>query len=117
MQGVSNNSNASGGAANVNINSDVKGSHDSLIQSILSFAMDIPRVVRTSASAWGIAILLIVLASCSAVYLGISYKLSEIIESQERIEKSLVNMHDKYNRIVRYAKTGDPDNFSKDKQD
>lgn len=111
-----NNSNATGGAASVNVNTD-GGKDANIVQSLFSFAMDIPRVVRSTSTVWGITILLAILAANGAVYWNLNSTMQEIRESQERIEKSLVNMHDKYNRIIRYVQTGDVDNFSKSKRD
>ena len=111
-----NNSNATGGASNVNVNTD-GGKDANIIQSLLSFAMDIPRVVRSTSTVWGIALLLAIIAANGAVYWNLNNTVKDIRESQERIEKSLVNMHDKYNRIIRYVQTGDVDNFSKSKRD
>ena len=111
-----NNSNATGGAANVNVNTD-GGKDANIVQSLLSFAMDIPRVVRSTSTVWGIVLLLAIIAANGAVYWNLNDTVKDIKESQERIEKSLVNMHDKYNRIIRYVQTGDIDNFSKSKRD
>lgn len=111
-----NNSNATGGAANVNVNTD-GGKDANIVQSLLSFAMDIPRVVRSTSTVWGIVLLLAIIAANGAVYWNLNDTVKDIRESQERIEKSLVNMHDKYNRIIRYVQTGDVDNFSKSKRD
>ena len=111
-----NNSNATGGAANVNVNTE-GGKDANIVQSLLSFAMDIPRVVRSTSTVWGIVILLAIIAANGAVYWNLNDTVKDIRESQERIEKSLVNMHDKYNRIIRYVQTGDVDNFSKSKRD
>lgn len=111
-----NNSNATGGAANVNVNTD-GGKDANIAQSLLSFAMDIPRVVRSTSTVWGIVILLAIIAANGAVYWNLNDTVKDIRESQERIEKSLVNMHDKYNRIIRYVQTGDVDNFSKSKRE
>ena len=111
-----NNSNATGGAANVNVNTD-GGKDANVVQSLLSFAMDIPRVVRSTTTVWGIVLLLAIIAANGAVYWNLNDTVKDIRESQERIEKSLVNMHDKYNRIIRYVQTGDIDNFSKSKRD
>lgn len=111
-----NSSKATGGNTAVNVTGS--GSEkDELTRSVLSFAMDIPRVVRANSTAWGITILFAVALCSGAVYLNMSHAINEIRESQERIEKSLVNMHNKYNRITRYIKTGDVSSFSKDKQD
>ena len=111
-----NNSNATGGAANVNVNTD-GGKDANIVQSLLSFAMDIPRVVRSTSTVWGIVLLLAIIAANGAVYWNLNDTVKDIRESQERIEKSLVNMHDKYNRIIRYVQTGDIDNFSKSKRE
>ena len=111
-----NNSNATGGAANVNVNTD-GGKDANIVQSLLSFAMDIPRVVRSTSTVWGIVLLLAIIAANGAVYWNLNDTVKDIRESQERIEKSLVNMHDKYNRIIRYVQTGDVDNFSKSKRE
>lgn len=111
-----NNSNATGGAANVNVNTD-GGKDANIVQSLLSFAMDIPRVVRSTSTVWGIMLLLAIIAANGAVYWNLNDTVKDIRESQERIEKSLVNMHDKYNRIIRYVQTGDVDNFSKSKRE
>ena len=111
-----NNSNATGGAANVNVNTD-GGKDANVVQSLLSFAMDIPRVVRSTSTVWGIVLLLAIIAANGAMYWNLNDTVKDIRESQERIEKSLVNMHDKYNRIIRYVQTGDVDNFSKSKRD
>ena len=111
-----NNSNAAGGAANVNVNTD-GGKDANIVQSLLSFAMDIPRVVRSTSTVWGIVLLLAIIAANGAVYWNLNNTVKDIRESQERIEKSLVNMHDKYNRIIRYVQTGDVDNFSKSKRE
>ena len=111
-----NNSNATGGAANVNVNTE-GGKDANIVQSLLSFAMDIPRVVRSTSTVWGIVLLLAIIAANGAVYWNLNNTVKDIRESQERIEKSLVNMHDKYNRIIRYVQTGDVDNFSKSKRE
>lgn len=109
-----NNSNATGGAANVNVNTE-GGKDANIVQSLLSFAMDIPRVVRSTSTVWGIVLLLAIIAANGAVYWNLNDTVKDIRESQESIEKSLVNMHDKYNRIIRYVQTGDVGNFSKSK--
>ena len=106
-----NNSNATGGAANVNVNTD-GGKDANVVQSLLSFAMDIPRVVRSTSTVWGIVLLLAIIAANGAVYWNLNESVKATRESQERIEKSLVNMHDKYNRIIRDVQTGVIDNFS-----
>ena len=111
-----NNSNATGGAANVNVNTD-GGKDANVVQSLLSFAMDIPRVVRSTSTVWGIVLLLAIIAAKGVVYWNLNESVKATRESQERIEKSLVNMHDKYNRIIRYVQTGDIDNFSKSKRE
>ena len=111
-----NNSNATGGAANVNVNTD-GGKDANIVQSLLSFAMDIPRVVSSTSTVWGIVLLLAIIAANGAVYWNLNESVKATRESQERIEKSLVNMHDKYNRIIRYVQTGDIDNFSKSKRE
>lgn len=116
MASGTNNSNAAGGAANVNVNTE-GGKDANIVQSLLSFAMDIPRVVHSTSTVWGIALLLAIIAANGAVYWNLNETVEDIRESQERIEKSLVNMHDKYNRIIRYVQTGDVDNFSKSKRD
>ena len=110
-----NNSNATGGAANVNVNTD-GGKDANIVQSILSFAMDIPRVVRSTSTVWGIVILLAIIAANGAVYWNLSSTMQEIRESQERIEKSLNNVHNKYNRLTRYIRTGDVSALSKERQ-
>ena len=115
MASGTNNSNATGGAANVNVNTD-GGKDANIVQSLLSFAMDIPRVVRSTSTVWGLVLLLAIIAANGAVYWNLNDTVKDIRESQERIEKSLVNMHDKYNRIIRYVQTGDVDNFSKSKR-
>ena len=115
MAGTSN-SNATGGAANVNVNTD-GGKDANIVQSLLSFAMVNPRVVRSTSTVLGIVLLLAIIAANGAVYWNLNDTVKDIRESQERIEKSLVNMHDKYNRIIRYVQTGDVDNFSKSKRD
>lgn len=111
-----NNTNATGGAANVNVNTD-GGKDANIVQSLLSFAMDIPRVVRSTSTVWGIVLLLAIIAANGAVYWNLNDTVKDIRESQARIEKSLVNMHDKYNRIIRYVQTEDVDNFSKSRRE
>ena len=114
MSSINNNSNATGGSAQVIVNgSEERGQLDAVIQSVLSFAMDIPRVVRSTAFVWGLILILAVCAVSGAVYWNMRSTMSEIRESQERLERSLVNMHDKYNRMIRYLRTNDPDEFSK----
>lgn len=114
MSEINNNSNATGGSAKVVVTGQGEAAQkENLLQALLSFAMDIPRTVRTSATVWGVAIILVIVLSAGALYWNLRETMREINESQERIEKSLVNMHDKYNRITRYLQTGNPDNFSK----
>ena len=117
MSSINNNSNAtggSGGSARVNVNGNgERGQLDAVIQSVLSFAMDIPRVVRSTAFVWGLILIFAVCAASGAVYWNLRSTMTEIRESQERLERSLVNMHDKYNRMTRYLRTNDPDDFSK----
>ena len=116
MAGTNNSSHATGGSSQVNVNTE--GNKDAnIVQSLLSFAMDIPRVVRSTSTVWGIVILLAIIAANGAVYWNLNESVKATRESQERIEKSLVNMHDKYNRIIRYVQTGDVDNFSKSKRE
>ena len=110
-----NNSNATCGAANVNVNTD-GGKDANIVQSLLSFAMDIPRVVRTSSAVWGVSGMLVIALSAGALYWNLSSTMREIIESQERIEKSLNNVHNKYNRLTRYIRTGDISALSKERQ-
>ena len=110
-----NNSNATGGAANVNVNTD-GGKDANVVQSLLSFAMDIPRVVRTSSAMWGVSGMLVIALSSGALYWNLSSKMQEIRASQERIEKSLNNVHNKYNRLTRYIRTGDVSALSKERQ-
>lgn len=107
-------SRATGGNANININGDGNKA-DNALQAIMSFAIDIPRVVRANGTLWGISVLAIVCVSAAIVNWNLSSKIDEIRESQERIEKSLINMHDKYNRMTRYIRTNDINAFSKTK--
>ena len=107
-----NNSNATGGAANVNVNTD-GGKDTNIVQSLLSFAMDIPRVVRSTSTVWGIVLLLAIIAANGAVYWNLNSTMEELKSQNERIKSSLVNMNDKYNRVIRYVRTGDLSNFSK----
>lgn len=116
MAGTNNSSHATGGGSQVNVNTE-GGKDANIVQSLLSFAMDIPRVVRSTSTVWGILLLLAIIAANGAVYWNLNDTVKDIRESQERIEKSLVNIHDKYNRIIRYVQTGDVDNFSKSKRD
>ena len=111
-----NNSNATGGAANVNVNTD-GGKDANVVQSLLSFAMDIPRVVRSTTTVWGIVLLLAIIAANGAVYWNLNSTMEDLKSQNERIKSSLVNMNDKYNRVIRYVRTGDPSNFSKSKRD
>ena len=111
-----NNSNATGGAANVNVNTD-GGKDANVVQSLLSFAMDIPRVVRSTTTVWGIMLLLAIIAANGAVYWNLNSTMEELKSQNERIKSSLVNMNDKYNRVIRYVRTGDPSNFSKSAQE
>ena len=111
-----NNSNATGGAANVNVNAD-GGKDANIVQSLLSFAMDIPRVVRSTSTVWGIVLLLAIIAANGAVYWNLNSTMEELKSQNERIKSSLVNMNDKYNRVIRYVRTGDPSNFSKSAQE
>ena len=111
-----NNSNATGGAANVNVSTD-GGKDANIAQSLLSFAMDIPRVVRSTTTVWGIVLLLAIIAANGAVYWNLNSTMEELKSQNERIKSSLVNMNDKYNRVIRYVRTGDPSNFSKSTQE
>ena len=111
-----NNSNATGGAANVNVSTD-GGKDANIAQSLLSFAMDIPRVVRSTTTVWGIVLLLAIIAANGAVYWNLNSTMEELKSQNERIKSSLVNMNDKYNRVIRYVRTGDPSNFSKSAQE
>ena len=114
--GGTNNSNATGGAANVNVNTD-GGKDANVVQSLLSFAMDIPRVVRSTTTVWGIVLLLAIIAANGAVYWNLNSTMEELKSQNEHIKSSLVNMNDKYNRVIRYVRTGDPSNFSKSAQE
>ena len=115
MAGTNNSSHATGGSSQVNVNTE--GNKDAnVVQSLLSFAMDIPRVVRSTSTVWGIVLLLAIIAANGAVYWNLNSTMQEIRESQERIEKSLNNVHNKYNRLARYIRTGDVSALSKERQ-
>ena len=111
MAGTNSSSHATGGSSQVNVNTD-GGKDANVVQSLLSFAMDIPRVVRSTATVWGIVLLLAIIAANGAVYWNLNSTMEELKSQNERIKSSLVNMNDKYNRVIRYVRTGDPSNFS-----
>ena len=114
--GTNNNSHATGGSSQVSVNTE--GNKDAnLLQAILSFAMDVPRVVRTSSAVWGVSGMLVIALSAGALYWNLSSTMEELKSQNERIKSSLVNMNDKYNRVIRYVRTGDPSNFSKSAQE
>ena len=116
MAGTNNSSHATGGSSNVNVNTE--GNKDAnIVQSLLSFAMDIPRVVRSTSTVWGIVLLLAIIAANGAVYWNLNSTMEELKSQNERIKSSLVNMNDKYNRVIRYVRTGYPSNFSKSAQE
>ena len=115
MAGTNSSSHATGGSSQVNVNTD-GGKDANIVQSLLSFAMDIPRVVRTSSAVWGVSGMLVIALSAGALYWNLSSTMQEIRESQERIEKSLNNVHNKYNRLARYIRTGDVSALSKERQ-
>ena len=115
MAGTNSSSHATGGSSQVNVNTE--GNKDAnIVQSLLSFAMDIPRVVRTSSAMWGVSGMLVIALSSGALYWNLSSTMQEIRASQERIEKSLNNVHNKYNRLTRYIMTGDISALSKERQ-
>ena len=115
MAGTNNSSHATGGSSQVNVSTE--GNKDAnLLQAVLSFAMDIPRVVRASSAVWGVSGMLVIALSAGALYWNLSSTMQEIRESQERIEKSLNNVHNKYNRLARYIRTGDVSALSKERQ-
>lgn len=116
MAGTNNSSHATGGSSNVNVNTE-GGRDANLLQAILSFAMDVPRVVRSTSTVWGVVILLAIMAANGAVYWNLNSTMEELKSQNERIKSSLVNMNDKYNRVIRYVRTGDPSNFSKSAQE
>lgn len=116
MAGTNNSSHATGGSSNVNVNTE-GGRDANLLQAILSFAMDVPRVVRSTSTVWGVVLLLTILVVNGVVYWNLNSTMEELKSQNERIKSSLVNMNDKYNRVIRYVKTGDPSNFSKTAQE